>query len=514
MLIGETMTARFPARFIAYSVAFALLSGCVQAAVRSDSRIGTVPPVSGEQRDRFFYPLPYPVKYSTPVIRPIMAIPRQPLAVARDFNATGRSATAQGVVVGPDWASLGISHRAARSALLAFRTSCPSLLRRADRSGLTQNQDWAPLCAAANSLSLMRAGAGASDFFAQHMRAVQIGDGKAYSTGYYEPEIRASYTRRPGYEVPIYRRPPELTVALQRTERSASRKTPRQASHKPSINHGASPRPYYDRSAIEQGALHGRGLEIAYAADPVDFFFLQIQGSGRLRFPDGSSLRIGYAGSNGHRYVGIGGLLRKREQLTAGYGSMQGLKSYLRANPKRGAALMKENPSWIFFREIRGPGPIGALGVPVTGKVSLAVDPSFIPLGAPVFLSMNRAAPNGLWIAQDIGSAIKGTNRVDSFWGTGPDAGAMAGGMSARGTAFILLPRQSVLRLIGPTAMRLATDSDSQARDRRNIGEQATVNRAMAQSHGDVQDGSQNVDAQARQAMQEAISKQLEGLSP
>ena len=196
------------------------------------------------------------------------------------------------------------------------------------------------------------------------------------------------------------------------------------------------------------GALAGRGLEIAWAADAGEFFFLQIQGSGRLRLPDGQVIRIGYDTQNGHDYVGIGRLLRERGALQPGQTSMQGILDYLRADPVRGAAVMRENPSWVFFRELTGPGPLGALGLPVTPRASVATDPKFVPLGAPIFLSMDRAEPNGLWIAQDTGGAIKGANRVDTFWGAGPEARAIAGGMAARGSALLLLPKASAARLM------------------------------------------------------------------
>nr|MCU0729665.1 MltA domain-containing protein [Sphingopyxis sp.] len=205
--------------------------------------------------------------------------------------------------------------------------------------------------------------------------------------------------------------------------------------------------PYADRAAIDGGALAGRNLEIAWVADPVEFFFLQVQGSGRLRLPDGGVMRIGYAGQNGHDYVGIGRLLRDRGVLQPGQASMQGLIDYLRSQPDGGRSIMHENRSWVFFTEQRGPGPLGSLGVPVTARASVATDPMFVPLGAPVILAMDRAEATGLWIAQDIGGAIKGTNRFDTFWGEGARARAIAGGMAARGAALVLLPRASVARL-------------------------------------------------------------------
>jgi membrane-bound lytic murein transglycosylase A len=208
---------------------------------------------------------------------------------------------------------------------------------------------------------------------------------------------------------------------------------------------------YHDRAAIEDGALDGKVPVIGWAADPVEFFFLQIQGSGRLRTPEGEVIRIGYAGQNGRDYTGIGGVMRERGLLGSGpgkySGSMQGIMAYIRENPRDGRALMRMNKSWVFFRELTGDGPLGALGVPVRRESSVAADPAFVPLGAPVWLEMDRAEAGGLWIAQDTGGAIKGANRFDTFWGAGDDARRIAGGMSARGRAWVLLPRQAAVRL-------------------------------------------------------------------
>jgi membrane-bound lytic murein transglycosylase A len=160
-------------------------------------------------------------------------------------------------------------------------------------------------------------------------------------------------------------------------------------------------------------------------------------------------MRIGYDSQNGREYTGIGALMRQRGLVQPGQASMQGLMTWLRAHPEEGRAIMHENKSWVFFRELTGPGPLGAMGVPVAGGASAAADPKFIPLGAPVFLSMDRAEANGIWVAQDTGGAIKGANRIDTFWGAGTDARAIAGGMSARGTAWLLLPVGTLNRLTG-----------------------------------------------------------------
>jgi membrane-bound lytic murein transglycosylase A len=345
------------------------------------------------------------------------------------------------VTAGRDVSSIGLTPEMASRALVAFRLSCNSVTRRADTSGLTQPGDWAAACAAAPGWT----DSDAIRFFATHFRTVQVGDGRGLATGYYEPEIVGCRARSAQCQVPVYGVPADLVeVDLGLFSNNLTGKRIRGRVD------GSRFVPYFDRTAIDGGALAGRNLEIAWAADPVEFFFLQIQGSGRLRMADGSVMRIGYAGQNGRDYVGIGRLLRDRGVLQPGEASMQGLMSYLRRQPDGGASVMRENGSWIFFRELTGAGPLGALGVPVTGRASIAADPAFIPLGAPVFLTMDRPEASGLWIAQDTGGAIRGANRVDTFWGAGEEARTIAGGMSARGTALLLLPTASVERLTAP----------------------------------------------------------------
>lgn len=370
-----------------------------------------------------------------PVRQPVAATP---IAPATAVTAPGSAIAAKaGLLAGPPIASLPISEAQAARALAAFRTSCATLQRRADASGLTRGSDWQPACSAATAVG----SGGARAFFAQWFEAVQVGDGKAFATGYYEPEIAGSRNRRPGYEVPIYGRPTDLVdVDLGLFTNDLKGKKIRGRVE------GSNFVPYFDRTAIEQGALAQRAPVIAWAADPVELFFLQVQGSGRLKLPDGSIMRIGYDSQNGRDYTGIGALMRQRGLLEPGQASMQGIVAWLRSHPEEGAAIMRENKSYVFFREQQTP-PLGALGLPVTGGVSAAADPKFVPLGAPVFLSMDRTDATGLWIAQDTGGAIRGSNRFDTFWGAGEDARATAGGMSARGTAFLLLPVGTLARL-------------------------------------------------------------------
>ena len=378
-----------------------------------------------------------------PAATPQPATPRPPLpATPPPAPSTGGetgtgAAVAAGLTLGPDIDSVlpAQSGRTAQ-ALRAFRISCPSLTRRRDQSGLTSGSDWQAACAAAASWSE----ANAREFFRRYFEAVQIGDGKAYATGYYEPEIAGCRAARPGCGTPLYKRPADLIeVDLGLFSDSLQGKRIRGKVQ------GTSFVPYDDRASITGGALSGRGLELAYANDPVELFFLEIQGSGRLRLPDGAVMRVGYDGQNGRDYTGIGRLMKDRGLIQIG--SMQDIVGWLHANPGQADSIMNENKSYVFFRELTGAGPLGALGLPVTPEASVAADPSFVPLGAPVLLSLDRAEPNGIWIAQDTGGAIKGSNRFDTFWGAGDQARAIAGGMSARGSALLLLPIGTYARL-------------------------------------------------------------------
>ncbi len=325
-----------------------------------------------------------------------------------------------------------IDRAAAERALAAFLISCPSVISREDTSGLTRGEQWRALCAEAAILPPDTA----TTFFRDRFETVQVGDGAAFATGYYEPEIRGSRTRRPGYDVPVYAKPADLLEANPVTgERGRGR-----------VDETGAYVLYHDRATIEEGALAGRGLEIAWVADPVDLFFLQIQGSGRLRLPDGGVMRIGYAGQNGREYVAIGRLMRERGIIEPPF-TMQRIVEWLRAHPDEGRALMRENLSYIFFNELTGPGPLGALGRPVTPRATVAADPRFVPLGAPVLLlEMADPRANGLWVAQDTGGAIRGANRFDTFWGAGEEAALIAGGMAARGRAYLLVPRGTLAR--------------------------------------------------------------------
>jgi membrane-bound lytic murein transglycosylase A len=353
------------------------------------------------------------------------------------------NAYSAGFSAGPAIDSLGLRRDDASGALRSFRASCPRLITRSDASGLTEGADWKPACDAAARWPE----AEASRFFASWFETVRVGDGKAFATGYYEPEIAGVKVRQAGFDVPVYALPPDLVRARPGDASANANGT------MPLGRYSAEGKfvPYFDRGEIEDGALMGKGLEIAWAADPVELFFLQVQGSGRLVAPDGTVLRIGYAGQNGHPYTGIGGVMRTRGLLGSGpglySGSMQGIMQYIRENPEAGKALMRENKSYVFFRESGLDGPYGSLGVPVRARDSVAADPAFVPLGAPVWLKLDRAEASGLWVAQDTGGAIKGSNRFDTFWGAGSEARTTAGGMTGRGEAMLLLPKGTLKKL-------------------------------------------------------------------
>jgi membrane-bound lytic murein transglycosylase A len=321
----------------------------------------------------------------------------------------------------------------------AFARACPRLLKREDASGLTRPEDWQAACADPER--------DPATFFARHFAPVRLGDGRGLATGYFEPTIRARATPAPG-TAPILARPPEL-VELNLRDWGMAGGTLRGLVKDSRVVRAP------DRAAIEAGAFAGRGLELAWAEDPVDLFFLHIQGSGRLAFPDGRSFRIGYDGQNGHGYVPIGRLLKERGILAKP--GMAEIKDWLRANPAEGRALMRENPSYIFLRRLPDTldGPIGALGVPLLAEANAAADPSTLPLGAPVWLetTVQDRPWRRLLIASDTGGAIRGPNRFDIFFGAGEAAGALAGPLAAPLEARLLLPLAAVRRLEeGPPA--------------------------------------------------------------
>lgn len=265
-------------------------------------------------------------------------------------------------------------------------------------------------------------------------------------TGYYEPLLAGSLSPDARFKVPIYRRPPDLVNVVEETQRGA---------RSDGLTHvrmtAAGPVPYPTRAEIESGALQGKGLELLYLEDPVDAFFMQIQGSGRIRLTDGSTIRISYDGKNGHPYTSIGRHLIDTGQLAADRMSLDALGRWLRTDPERGRKVMWRNASFVFFRELKGAeakSAMGALEIPLTPGRSLAVDTSFHTLGTPVYVSapsIMHALHHGpfqrLMIAQDVGSAIKGPERGDIYFGSGNAAGRLAGVTKHPGNFFVLLPR-------------------------------------------------------------------------
>jgi membrane-bound lytic murein transglycosylase A len=264
-------------------------------------------------------------------------------------------------------------------------------------------------------------------------------------TGYYEPLLRGSRSRSDRYGTPIYRVPPDLLVidlASVHPELANLRLRGKLQ--------GRRVVPYPSRGDITAGDSLA-GNEIVWVDDPVEAFFLQVQGSGRVQFDDGSMVRLGYGDQNGHPYRSIGRWLVDRGELTLDQASMQGIKTWIARNPARAKELLDQNPSYVFFRELPlgdpAAGPVGALGVPLTPGYSVAADARFIPLGAPVLLvstdPRNGATLQRPMMAQDTGGAIRGPLRFDFFWGFGNEAGQTAGRQKFDVSAWLLVPKGS-----------------------------------------------------------------------
>ncbi|WP_088348414.1 MULTISPECIES: MltA domain-containing protein [Rhodomicrobium] len=315
------------------------------------------------------------------------------------------------------------------AAFAAFRKSCGKLLTDAKEGDRIK-----PACELATMLPEKLRREDARQFFENNFKPhlVKRPSTGAMLTGYFEPEIKGSLTPTPEYKIPIYALPSDLTLIRQPSDRGtlAADLTAARATAGGLV-------PYYTRQEIEQGALAGRGLEIAYLADPYDAFVMQVQGSGMIRLPDGKTLRVGFAGKNGHPYSSIGKILVQAGQLQATSASLDQLLTWLRADPERGRQMMWENKSYPFFRVLdpseAGEGPHGALGLPLMPGRSLAVDPRYHALGTPIWVSAPdmkdaKGKPIArLMVAQDTGSAIRGPVRGDFFFGSGDAAGRSAG---------------------------------------------------------------------------------------
>ena len=339
-------------------------------------------------------------------------------------------------------------------ALPAIARSCARIARLPDDRAMGppaygRAGDWRAACAALPAQADDRA---ARAFLEAHFQPLALSDGAAPEglfTGYYEPLLRGS--RKPGgaFRTPLLERPADLvSVELGqfreawRGERVVGR-----------VVDGAL-RPYEGRAEIEAGALAGRARPIAWVDDPVDAFFLHIQGSGRVALAEGGELRVGYAAQNGHGYVPVGRLLAERGEIPRDKVSMQSIRAWMAADAKAARELMDANPSYVFFRELAGDGPLGSEGVALVPGRSLAVDRSHVALGVPVWLDAQDPLDEArrlrrLVVAQDTGGAIRGVVRGDVFWGAGEEAAERAGRMRSRGRAWILLPRALAARAEG-----------------------------------------------------------------
>ena len=261
-------------------------------------------------------------------------------------------------------------------------------------------------------------------------------------TGYYEPLLRGSRVRTETFRYPIYTQPQDL-VSVDLSDVYPDLKFKRLRGRIV----GNKLVPYFDRAEIESSGAPLKGLELAWVDDAVELFFLAIQGSGQILLPDGTRMRVGYADQNGHPFRSLGGALIRRGQIRAERASMQGIKEWARRHPLKIQAFMNVNPSYVFFKELPGDasGPIGTLGVPLTGERSIAVDQRVVPLGVPVFLATTfpntTQELNRLMVAQDTGGAISGAVRADFYWGFGDEAGALAGRMKQSGRMWVLLPK-------------------------------------------------------------------------
>ena len=295
-------------------------------------------------------------------------------------------------------------------------------------------------------------------FFQDHFSPYRVtaadGVDKGLVTGYYEPLLAGSRTSTPEFAAPLYGPPDDLLtidIALLYPELKDKRVRGR--------IEGRKVVPYWPRAELERNPASLAGKALVYVADPVEAFYLEIQGSGRIALTDGSVIRLNYADQNGHPYRSIGRVLIDRGELPLERASMQGISAWARANPEKLRALLDENPSYVFFREVAAPepgsldalidGPLGTLGVPLLAQRTIAVDPRSIPLGAPVFLAttlpLSSTPLTRLTLAQDTGGAIRGTVRADYFWGFGPEAGREAGRMRQDGRMWLLWPKGAPL---------------------------------------------------------------------
>ncbi len=332
----------------------------------------------------------------------------------------------------PDW-----GRESLRPSLDAFARSCDVLAGR---------DAWKAACDAALALPASASDAQLAQYFRTWFdpyRVVNADDTTTgMVTGYYEPLLHGSRNRTRRYRYPIYAPPPDLlTIDL--------------SSVYPELKHrrlrgrleGNRVVPYYSRGDIDSDPRLLKGMEIAWVDNEIDDFFLHIQGSGQIQLPDGRRIRVGYADQNGQPFRSLGALLIRDGEIPPERASMQGIKEWAKRHKRKIKQYLDANPSYVFFRELPStlPGPIGALGVPLTPERSIAIDPRVIPLGAPVYLATTWPDSDEplerLMVAQDTGGAINGAVRADFFWGFGDSAGALAGRMRQSGRMWVLLPK-------------------------------------------------------------------------
>ncbi len=298
--------------------------------------------------------------------------------------------------------------------------------------------DWLDVCAAARRLP-PNDEAAARTFLQARFNVVPLATGgpDGLFTGYYEPQIAGSRESTRLYRYPVLARPPDL---IEQTGPDGVRRSGRVE--------GGQFVPYFTRAEIDRGALRRQRLDLVYLRSPIDLFFLQVQGAGRIELPNGREVRVGYAGTNGQAYVPIGRVLRDAGDIPADQVSAQTIRGWLQTHPREAQSMMEQNPRYTFFREYSDlspdAGPLGTLGIQLTPMRSVAVDPTHIPLGAPLWI--DTVAPDGtklrrLMQAQDTGTAIAGGLHVDIFFGWGDTAEDQAGHMQASGRAWILLPK-------------------------------------------------------------------------
>ncbi len=363
---------------------------------------------------------------------------QKPEKPAQNKVETQTDQKSQKLLKAASWSMLpGWKHDSLIPAWNTFIQSCKSLERR---------PSWQTVCTQANAIQPASEQT-VRNFLENHFSPYQVtnpdGTTTGLATGYYEPLLKGSRQYSSRFRYPIYSAPDNLlSIELKDAQPGAG-----QTSMRGRLQ-GRRIVPYYTRAEIENNRNLLKGKELLWVEDEVDLFFLQIQGSGRIVLEDGETIKIGFADHNGHPYRSIGKVLIDRGEMPAWQASMQSIKQWGRQNPAKLKPLLQQNARYIFFRELPPDvtGPIGALGVPLTAGRSLAIDPSSIPLGAPVYLATtwpNTSQPlNRLMIAQDTGSAIKGGVRADFFWGYSPEAQTQAGKMKQSAQMWVLLPKQ------------------------------------------------------------------------